>query len=51
MKKLLSILLMTALLIGGASSARAQVSSSIDQDIMAGEDIWLSSSVFLGDKL
>ena len=51
MKKLLSILLMTALLIGGASSARAQAAASIDQDIIAGEDIWLSSSVFLGDKL
>lgn len=51
MKKLLSILLMTALLIGGAFNARAQVSTSIDQDVIAGEDIWLSSSVFLGDKL
>ena len=51
MKKLFSILLMMALLTGGASSARAQAAASIDQDIIAGEDIWLSSSVFLGDKL
>ncbi|MEZ7872269.1 MAG: hypothetical protein QMB53_00610, partial [Eubacteriales bacterium] len=51
MKKLFSILLMMALLTGGASSARAQAAASIDQDIVAGEDIWLSSSVFLGDKL
>ena len=51
MKKLLSILLMAALLLGGAAQVRAEVAGIDNMDILLDDNAWLSSSAYSGGRL